>query len=161
MVTSDPIFATFKAVRDQCKFLRASEEIIQRAQIRKLRGHPPSSNKRDTIGDEIIWETLLSECKEDLAIVSHDGDFLEYADMLKEEYLPRNGRHLLYVGTKLSAALERFGERSPEIEELEKSVDPMSRCQECGASAWEEVGPDAETETTIYRCTCGNEILVT
>lgn len=158
---TDPLFATFQAVRNECKFLYASAEIIQRAQVRKSRGQPPSSNKRDTIGDEIIWETLLAECKEDLAIVSQDGDFLEYATILKEEYLPRNGRHLLYVGPKLSAALERFGERSPALEELERSVDPTSRCTECGASDWEPIGPDIETQTTIHRCSCGSEIFVT
>lgn len=156
----DPIYATFDEVCRNGKMLRATDEIIARARVRKLRGQPPSSGKRDTIGDEIIWETLLEGCKEDLALVSADGDFLRHADMLMDEYLPRAGRHLLYVGSKLSEALARFGERSPELEALEKDADPSSRCPRCGAGDFVEDGYDAEFERPRTRCSnCGFQIL--
>ncbi len=158
---SDPIAQTFAEVWLKCKALRATDVQIQSARTRKLRGKPPTTNNRNTIGDELIWECLLDLCGEDLAVVSLDSDFLDHAEMLKDEYYRRADRHLLYVGRNLSEALGKFGVRSKELEELERDTDPGNRCRDCGDCRWEPVGTDEKSGLCIFKCgSCGAEILV-
>jgi len=49
---------------------------MQRARDRKERGNPPGKQK-DTLGDQITWEQLLTFCKETkrLWIITDDGDY--------------------------------------------------------------------------------------
>lgn len=51
------------------------EAILNEARWRQIRGNPPG--KRDSIGDQLHWETLMAGAQngEDLHIVSLDGDF--------------------------------------------------------------------------------------
>ncbi|MBC8726753.1 hypothetical protein F6X37_36380, partial [Paraburkholderia sp. 31.1] len=46
-------------------------------------GKPPTSPGKDTIGDELIWETLVACVKDDLIIVSGDKTFSNNIPVLK------------------------------------------------------------------------------
>ena len=55
--------------------LPRTEEIIERARLRRELGNPPG--KRDSLGDQINWETLLEQVPVgvDLHLVVRDGDY--------------------------------------------------------------------------------------
>jgi hypothetical protein len=89
--------------------LENSEALIDKAFRRKLVGQPPRSSDKNTVGDELIWETLLSGMKEDLIVVTRDHNFLENQRLLSAEFSARTGRSLLLVTEKFSAALETLG----------------------------------------------------
>src|SRR5713101_3355391 len=54
-----------------------TDEIISLARRRKLLGNPPTSDDKWTIGDEVIWETLIANLRDDLVVVSNDLTFLQ------------------------------------------------------------------------------------
>lgn len=64
---------------------KRTSKIIERASKRKVTGNPPTSNKY-TCGDEIIWETLLEYCDNDLIIVSKDSTFKDNYQFLSNEF---------------------------------------------------------------------------
>ena len=59
-VEEDPIAKMYSDYNALC--LESPDDIVLKAEIRKARGNPPSSNK-NTCCDEIIWETLLKNLK--------------------------------------------------------------------------------------------------
>jgi|WetSurMetagenome_2_1015567.scaffolds.fasta_scaffold109214_2 predicted nucleic acid-binding protein len=61
-----------------------NNKIIISAENRKIRGNPPGGNK---IGDDLVWEILLSYCKNDnLIIVSNDPDWRDEFRSTEEKY---------------------------------------------------------------------------
>lgn len=63
-----------------------TESLYQAALRRRERGNPPGKSN-GTIGDELVWELLLSDChSDDLAIVSGDTDW----------FLNLNGKKVLH-----------------------------------------------------------------
>ncbi len=87
-------------------FLR-TDELITRAHRRKLLGNPPKSAGTDTIGDELIWETLLLNLKEDLILITRDRTYR----YLAQEYRARTGGGLS-ITERISDVLPLVG-RSP------------------------------------------------
>ena len=155
----DQVLLTFNEVLTKCTVVNVTDEDVVRAQRRKARGIPPSSGKRETIGDEVIWESLLRGCEEDLAIVSLDSDFLRQRDLLAEEFeAHKSHRNLVYVGDKLSDALDKFGALTPEMYKAEYGQDPWTRCANCGGNGWHYAGQDHnyEHELQLSRA-AGNE----
>lgn len=149
----DPVMDAFDYLVSKCQILDVTDAIVERAHRRKLRGIPPSSNKRQTIGDEIIWECLLEGCVEDLAVVSLDGDFIDNQEVLAHEFeAHKSHRNLVYVGERLSDALEKFSSLSPEEYRAEYGQDPYYRCDGCGGGNWRYAGPDEESEMSRYMC---------
>jgi hypothetical protein len=55
-------------------FYPVTRNIISAADIRKLLGNPPKTNK-GSLGDAINWEILLAEMQDDLEFVCGDTDF--------------------------------------------------------------------------------------
>ena len=82
-----------------------TDEIINRAQNRHLSGNPPQSKAGDqaTIGDEIIWESILQGINEDIVIVSSDKTFTENKDFLVREFNNEN-RKLMDVVENIEKA---------------------------------------------------------
>lgn len=96
-----------------------NEEIIKKAYNRKLIGNPPVSDKL-TIGDEVNWEIILSNLKDDLVIVTKDGTYNKHITFLKNEFKLRTNKEL-FIEEKISSALKKIGEiSSDELNELEK-----------------------------------------
>ena len=81
------------------KPILASEDIINRANMRILKGNPPGKT-RNCIGDAISWETLMEFCSgDDLIIISRDSDFCDkltkvednaISPFLEEEWRSKN-----------------------------------------------------------------------
>jgi len=139
----DKVSRTFNELLSKCTVIRASDEDVVRAQCRKARGIPPSTSKRSTIGDELIWECLLRGCEEDLAIVSLDGDFLEQGALLADEFSAHPSRRtLIHIGDRLADVLSKYAVLTPEEYAREQYVDPIRRCSSCGADSWYYAGQD-------------------
>jgi hypothetical protein len=64
-----------KEIIGNTNIIKRSEEILEKVKIRTDIGNPPG--KKGSLGDAIIWETILKEnnFNEDLYFVSKDGDF--------------------------------------------------------------------------------------
>lgn len=108
-----------------------TNEIIEKAKRRKVIGNPPSS-KKDTCGDEIIWETLLEYCNEDLIIVSKDSTFSNNYNFLKGEFYEIKNKKLRVVDS-ITKAIELNEEDPPkELELVESDLIVESNLQEYG-----------------------------
>lgn len=121
-----------------------TNEIIERAQKRKIIGNPPSS-KKETCGDEIIWETLLEYCNEDLIIVSRDSTFSANYNFLKGEFKKYRNRTLKVVDS-ITKAIEFNQEKPPkELELVESDFILESNLQEYG-----QIQDDSNWANIIY-----------
>ena len=98
-----------------------TDDIIDRAHKRMLIGNPPIDMKKNTIGDQIIWETLISNLEDDLIFITSDNTYEKHISFLKNEY--KNIVHKeLIVDNKVSFALSKIREKpSHELIYFEKS----------------------------------------
>lgn len=121
-----------------------TNEIIERAYIRKIIGNPPTS-KKETCGDEIIWETLLEYCNTDLIIVSRDSTFSTNYNFLNSEF-KKNKNRTLKVVDSITKAIELNQEQPPkELELVESDLILESNLQEYG-----QVQEDSNWANIIY-----------
>lgn len=121
-----------------------TNEIIERAYRRKIIGNPPTS-KKETCGDEIIWETLLECCNDDLIIVSRDSTFSTNYNFLKSEFKKDKNRTLKVVDS-ITKAIELNQENPPkELELVESDLILESNLQEYG-----QVQDDSNWANIIY-----------
>lgn len=120
----DDIYFKFKGLWSSKNIIKATNEIIDAANRRKISGNPPTSDKY-TCGDEIIWESLLqyeAVNKEDLIIVSKDKTFIQNREFLSEEYLQKTGRPLFLCQDILEAYSIAGIEFSCDIEQAEENL---------------------------------------
>jgi PIN domain len=146
--SSDPVFQEFVKLYVYGTTMSTPPDALVKAQERKLLGEPPTSPDKHTVGDEVIWETLLACCEGDLIIVSRDRTFLDNESILRQEFDNEGGRRLLAVTASLSEALKLVGRPSLAIERAEKeelSHDADMRkalqtgtCPKCGSEMDEE-----------------------
>ncbi|MGI6510661.1 MAG: PIN domain-containing protein [Erysipelotrichaceae bacterium] len=110
---ADPVARAFRDLaRDPAvRVFRRTEDLITRAHRRKLLGNPPKSPGTGTIGDEVIWETLLLNLKEDLIFITRDRTYRYHTAYLTEEYRERTGGALT-ITDRVSDAL-KMTERPP------------------------------------------------
>ncbi len=123
--TKDPVARKFLGFASDAAVIKLplTDQAVDRAHRRKLLGNPPRSSDKYSIGDEVIWELLLENLKEDLIIVTEDHTFRENLSLLKEEYERRTGSKLLRVTKKLSEALKAIGQKpSRKLVEKEKKM---------------------------------------
>lgn len=121
-----------------------TNEIIERAYRRKIIGNPPTS-KKETCGDEIIWETLLEYCNADLIIVSRDSTFSTNYNFLNSEF-KKNKNRTLKVVDSITKAIELNQEQPPkELELVESDLILESNLQEYG-----QVQEDSNWANIIY-----------
>lgn len=120
----DSIQKKFSALCKPNKIIPIENEIIHLAEIRKLSGNPPTSDKY-TCGDEIIWESLLNYGKNnscDLIIVSNDNTFRRNKDFLIDEY-KKVTKCTLHITENLTIAYSLVGiDISKEIKVAEDSI---------------------------------------
>ena len=77
----------------------ASEDVIQKAIYRKHCGNPPG--KKDRIGDELVWELLLTNSKKHtFAVISADSDWKDVLAIKKTELHPFLQREWAKTGPK-------------------------------------------------------------
>ncbi len=82
-----------------------TDEVLQRAYFRTLRGNPPRKNN-SSFGDAIIWETILSQyTDDDLVFISNDNDFgseinkCKIHELLDEEWKEKTNKKLILYST--------------------------------------------------------------
>jgi predicted nucleic acid-binding protein len=113
----DPVFSALAQLYGDpaVTTLRRTPAIVDRAHQRKLIGNPPKSERKNTIGDELIWEMLLADTGDDLILVTRDSTFINHVTFLADEYAEATGRTLL-ITDHISAALAELGtEPSPAL----------------------------------------------
>jgi predicted nucleic acid-binding protein len=108
--SADPVARAFTGLsRDPAvRVFHRTEELITRAHRRKLLGNPPKSTGTDTIGDELVWETLLANLAEDLILVTRDRTYRYHTAYLAQEYRERTGSSLT-ITDRISDALKLIG----------------------------------------------------
>lgn len=110
---NDPALTIFKR----------TDDIIDKAHKRMLIGNPPIDDKKNTIGDQIIWETLISNLEDDLIFITFDDTYENHISFLKNEYKNRVDKELS-ITDKVSFALSKIEEKpSTELIYFEKYAE--------------------------------------
>ena len=128
----DPVLQAYHDLVMPAKnYFGASPEAFEKAKTRKLLGYPPTSPDKHTIGDELIWETLLACCQQDLIIVSRDKTFTNNFSVLQMEF-NRPDRKLILITSSLSEALNKIGKNSKIVAQAESQMqnDILQNAQE-------------------------------
>jgi rRNA-processing protein FCF1 len=99
-----------------------NKEIIKRAYKRKMLGNPPGNNKQGTMGDEVIWETLLENLNDNLVVISNDGTYELYNSFLKNEF-KREVKKEFRITNSLAIEIDKIGTSTKELKEFEKNID--------------------------------------
>ncbi|WP_209629863.1 PIN domain-containing protein [Methanofollis sp. W23] len=109
----DPVWVAIEhlATDPEVRVIRWTGEHLGRAQSRKLVGNPPKNERGQTVGDEVIWEILLDEAKDDLIVITRDQTYRNHLSFLIHEFKQRTA-HRLIVDDRISAAL-RATDREP------------------------------------------------
>jgi len=115
----DPVYAAFAGLLNDPEVITLSrtESHVMQAHRRKLLGNPPKSERKTTIGDEVIWEMLLELLEgldEDLILVTQDNTYRNHITYLREEYRERTGK-TLFVEDSISESLYRMGLEPSEV----------------------------------------------
>ncbi|MGE5630668.1 MAG: PIN domain-containing protein [Caulobacteraceae bacterium] len=101
-----------------------TDEIINKARKRQLLGNPPKAYKKTdnlSVGDEIIWEALLSSVDDDLVIASRDNTYKYNYDFLSMDFNRATGKRLVNITDTINEALNIIGKPvSPTLEKLEE-----------------------------------------
>ncbi len=106
--------------------LSRTEKIFQLALNRKFIGNPPISKDKITIGDEIIWESILESIKDDLIIISADNTFKNNYTFLFDEFQTKTDKKLLGVFKEISQAFKIINEiPSKDLAEYEKGQEEL------------------------------------
>ncbi|VEF46950.1 Uncharacterised protein [Bacillus freudenreichii] len=105
--------------------LNINEEIIRRARNRQLLGNPPGTNSV-TIGDEVIWESILECVNEPFILVTNDKTFIRNEAFLSEEFKAKKGYNLIGIVEKISEAIKVIvKKRAMQLEELEEETEKI------------------------------------
>ncbi|MFO0976418.1 MAG: PIN domain-containing protein [Planctomycetaceae bacterium] len=121
--TEDQVLQAFDQLASLAQRHPITGDLIKRARCRKLLGDPPTSPDKHTVGDELIWETLLANVRDDLLVVSRDRTFLTNASLLQSEFQSSTGSRLVLITDKLSTAFRELNAPATAIEKAEKSVE--------------------------------------
>jgi hypothetical protein len=88
-----------------------------------LLGNPPISKGQNTIGDQVIWETLLLNLNSDLIFVTLDNTYEDHRTFLQNEFREKTGKKLT-IHENVSFALKSIGRTpSKELLEAEKEIN--------------------------------------
>lgn len=163
--TKDAVLAAFVALFEKCTVYVTNPDHIDRAKTRKLLGMPPTSPDKHTIGDEVIWETLIDQIDDDIVIVSRDITFSENALLLSAYWSHVHKGKRLFVDSSLSDGLRRIGKTSATIDKAESEIivadevkerrDRISTCPKCnGPMYW--FGTEGSDSGEVSWLVCGN-----
>lgn len=123
----DPVARFFNRFVNHCNsndsILHTTHEIYNRAYSRKMIGNPPSSNNKYTIGDEVNWETILANVRDNLIIVGRDNAYQDNINFLSFNFHQITGKQIVTLTGKISDALQLIG--APESPELKAAEQRM------------------------------------
>ena len=117
----DPVYTFFyemvDAFHSSGNILATTDEIIAKAQKRKLIGNPPTSSGY-SVGDEINWEIILANVKENIILVGRDNTYTNNFSFLKKEFHLNTGKQINTLTDRLTQALKAVG-ATPTKESIE------------------------------------------
>lgn len=161
--SSDPVYQEFVKLYVHGTTISTPIDAVSKAQTGKLLGAPPTSPDKHTIGDEVIWETLLQACDSNLIVVSRDRTFLDNEAILKSEFRIDGKRELIAITGSLAEALKLIGKPSAPIELEEKTeinteiseseALRTGRCPICNVRM-EEVGYEGSDGDSAWWLSC-------
>ncbi|ANF50279.1 hypothetical protein A0O34_07010 [Chryseobacterium glaciei] len=122
----DPVYAFFADMVSECRknnaILNTTDEIIQKAQKRKLVGNPPTSSGF-SIGDEINWEIVLTNVKENIILIGRDNTYTTNFSFLKRDFHLNTGCLITKLTNSITEALKEIGiAMTAELEEVEQKM---------------------------------------
>jgi hypothetical protein len=122
----DPIYSFFTDMVRECTkmntILNTTDEIIQRAHKRKLIGNPPTSSGF-SIGDEINWEIVCANLKENIILIGRDSTYTTNFSFLKRDFHRNTGCIITHLTDSITVALKEIGfAMSPGLEDLEQKM---------------------------------------
>lgn len=128
-IAKDTVFQSFLKLYNHSDVIKyeKNEEIIKEAHKRKLLGNPPMGNKQNTIGDEVIWETILANLKDNFIIVTRDRTYINHISFLRKEYYSITNKDL-NIFENISDALKHLGKEASN--ELNKFEEEQSKIME-------------------------------
>jgi hypothetical protein len=102
--------------------IERTDDIIEKAQKRKLIGNPPTTKDKASVGDEINWESLLSKINDDLIIISGDSTYIKHQTFLIREFeREKRNKKILGIFNEISEALPLIHETpSEELKNFEE-----------------------------------------
>ena len=140
--------------------IQEEENILKKAYFRTLKGNPPKKGEK-SFGDAIIWETLLAyRSKEELVIISNDGDFAESHDkdviseFLEKEWKQTNHTKItLYTNLGLFINDQSEGQNPVNLDviDTEKRINTSTLTSLPYLSM---IHPFSTTGFVTYHCTC-------
>lgn len=124
--SQDPIASFFKVFVDTSTrngaVYNTTDEIISKARQRKLVGNPPASAAY-SIGDEINWEIILANVREDIILVGRDNTYKDNFSFLQRDFHKQTGCYINSLSDSITKALKIVGvEPSADSVKLEESL---------------------------------------
>lgn len=173
--TTDPVLQSFEQLTRKAMRVPTTDDLVRLAQRRKLLGQPPTTPNKHTIGDELIWESLLSFLRDDLVLVTRDKSFLLNESILRSEFSTATGCKLECVTRLLSKAFDLIKSPSSVIAKSEAAITAKrdhgadqeyglntGRCPRCNTELSEtglEGGDDSADVWWLYCPKCFYEVL--
>lgn len=118
----DPVLDAYEALIKTSSPIPTKENLIAKAEVRKILGNPPTSPDRHSVCDELLWEELIDFCNEDLIIVSNDKTFTENKKILRDEFSKAHPGKNLEIVKSVSEALKILGKVSERLEATEAEM---------------------------------------
>lgn len=124
---NDPVAAFFNHfVNESYKnetIYATTDRIISKAHKRKLIGNPPTTADKYSIGDEINWEIILENVKEDIIIVGRDNTYQNNFTFLQKDFHRHTGRFIFKVTDRITEAFKAVGiETSEALDNAENKM---------------------------------------
>lgn len=103
-----------------------TDEIIAKAEKRKKVGNPPTSDKY-SVGDEINWEIVLENIREDIILVGRDNTYTNNLSFLQKDFHRATGFIISDLTESITEALQKAGVNTNEdtVEEETKSIEEI------------------------------------
>lgn len=118
----DPVLDAYEDLIKTSPPIPTKENLIAKAEVRKILGNPPTSPDRHSVCDELLWEELIDFCNEDLIIVSNDKTFTENKKILRDEFSKAHPGKNLEIVKSVSEALKILGKVSERLEATEAEM---------------------------------------
>ncbi|WP_312746704.1 PIN domain-containing protein [Sphingobacterium multivorum] len=122
----DPVYSFFLEMVSECRknnsILNTTDEIIKKAHKRKLVGNPPTSSGY-SIGDEINWEIVIANIKENIILIGRDNTYTTNFSFLKRDFHLHTGCLISKVTNSITEALKEIGfNMTTELENVEQKM---------------------------------------
>ncbi|UMY53501.1 MULTISPECIES: PIN domain-containing protein [Paenibacillus] len=119
----DPIYKIIEQFiqNEKINKIRVTNEIVDAAKYRQLKGQPPGEKSKFNVGDQIIWESILSNVNQNIVLVTRDDTYNNNYEILAEEFYERTGFNFT-ITDKITDSFEKCGIRpKKKVREIEEA----------------------------------------